>query len=302
MLLSDTVHLGVAERDAITRAFAEVAFPLAEAWTELVANDVEITVTEVRPGPSPRPIDAEPDPTASILAEVDGPDVFSAIGSFGGELATNALIIPTSLGLVVVDLLLGGTGRPAGDRTLSAIDRELLTTMVGPTFAALRHLGAPNRVAGAVTVLTSLEEDEISARLASGVVVELTVTVAGHSQPLLVVLGPPAARHLSGAVAVSAVEAPAEESRAAIRALLTEVVIEAVVSFPPILVPSRTVLGLDVGDVVSLGTETDQSLPLRVDGRHLADVRPARVGNDVACQVVATAVDGPLSNNSGGSL
>ena len=63
-----------------------------------------------------------------------------------------------------------------------------------------------------------------------------------------------------------------------------------------------SLLGLDVGDVVSLGTETDQSLPLRVDGRHLADVRPARVGNDVACQVVATAVDGPLSNNSGGSL
>ncbi|MEI2654846.1 MAG: FliM/FliN family flagellar motor C-terminal domain-containing protein [Microthrixaceae bacterium] len=68
-------------------------------------------------------------------------------------------------------------------------------------------------------------------------------------------------------------------------------------TFPSVQVPSHRILALDVGDVIGLGADPDAVLPLRVDGLHLADVRPARAGSDVACQIVSTAVT--TSRNSG---
>ncbi len=90
--------------------------------------------------------------------------------------------------------------------------------------------------------------------------------------------------------------APAE-SRAILASVLADVVVEAIVTFPSVQVPSHRILALDVGDVIGLGADPDAVLPLRVDGLHLADVRPARAGSDVACQIVSTAVT--TSRNSG---
>lgn len=289
-------HFGADELEAITRALAEVVVPLSTNWSELLGHEVEVTVGDVRPGPLPRPADAEPDPTASILDGLADPHAYIAIGAFGADLGTAALIIPTALGLVVVDLLLGGSGRPAGERALSAIDLDLLRTVTAPTFSALRRLGAADRFDEPVPVLTDLDEADLSARLAAGVAIDVMVTIGEHTQPLIVVLGPAAARLLAGSAVTTTAAAPAE-SRAILASVLADVVVEAIVTFPSVQVPSHRILALDVGDVIGLGADPDAVLPLRVDGLHLADVRPARAGSDVACQIVSTAVT--TSRNSG---
>ena len=289
-------HFGADELEAITRALAEVVVPLSTNWSELLGHEVEVTIGDVRPGPLPRPADAEPDPTASILDGLADPHAYIAIGAFGADLGTAALIIPTALGLVVVDLLLGGSGRPAGERALSAIDLDLLRTVTAPTFSALRRLGAADRFDEPVPVLTDLEEADLSGRLAAGVAIDVMVTIGEHTQPLIVVLGPAAARLLAGSAVTTTAAAPAE-SRAILASVLADVVVEAIVTFPSVQVPSHRILALDVGDVIGLGADPDAVLPLRVDGLHLADVRPARAGSDVACQIVSTAVT--TSRNSG---
>ena len=289
-------HFGADELEAITRALAEVVVPLSTNWSELLGHEVEVTIGDVRPGPLPRPADAEPDPTASILDGLADPHAYIAIGAFGADLGTAALIIPSPLGLVVVDLLLGGSGRPAGERALSAIDLDLLRTVTAPTFSALRRLGAADRFDEPVPVLTDLEEADLSARLAAGVAIDVMVTIGEHTQPLIVVLGPAAARLLAGSAVTTTAAAPAE-SRAILASVLADVVVEAIVTFPSVQVPSHRILALDVGDVIGLGADPDAVLPLRVDGLHLADVRPARAGSDVACQIVSTAVT--TSRNSG---
>ena len=289
-------HFGADELEAITRALAEVVVPLSTNWSELLGHEVEVTIGDVRPGPLPRPADAEPDPTASILDGLADPHAYIAIGAFGADLGTAALIIPSPLGLVVVDLLLGGSGRPAGERALSAIDLDLLRTVTAPTFSALRRLGAADRFDEPVPVLTDLDEADLSARLAAGVAIDVMVTIGEHTQPLIVVLGPAAARLLAGSAVTTTAAAPAE-SRAILASVLADVVVEAIVTFPSVQVPSHRILALDVGDVIGLGADPDAVLPLRVDGLHLADVRPARAGSDVACQIVSTAVT--TSRNSG---
>lgn len=297
-------HLGTEELAAITTSLSELVVPLTVAWSELLGHEVEVEIGEVRPGPSHRPPDAEPDPTASILDGIGDAHAFTAVGAFGAEMGTAVLVVPTPLGLVVVDVLLGGSGRPTGDRTLSAIDLDLLRTVAPPTFAALRRLGSPDRVDEPVQLLSDLEEHELADRIAGGATATIMVTIGEHTQPLLIVLAPSAARHLAGSTVTTTAESPAEHSRALLESVLADVVVEAIVTFPSVQVPSHRILALDVGDVIGLGTDPDQPLPLRVDGHHLADVRPARAGGDVACQIVSTAITRPHPHSTapGGQL
>lgn len=282
------VRLADGERESIARAFIDVVLPMGAAWTSLLGRETEVAIGAIGSGPVPRPAELEPDPTASLLDDVAADGAFVALGHLGGELGTVAVVIPTGLGLVAVDLMLGGSGRPTGDRTLSEIDLDLLRSAAGPTFVALRHLGPPELVDTPAPFVDDIEEPELVARLAGGLTVEIEVTSGDETLPFTIVLGPSAARLLTGAASVSTTEAPAGHSERVIRSVLSDVPLEAVVTFPTVEVPSHRILGLDVGDILELVTTPDTPLPLSVDGLHLADVRPAIVAGDVACQVVRT--------------
>ncbi|MFN8051646.1 MAG: FliM/FliN family flagellar motor C-terminal domain-containing protein [Acidimicrobiales bacterium] len=274
---------------AVNYAVAELLAALSGTWSELLGREIEVTTTAITNGPEPL-ID---DPTieqAPLLAGIGGDEPFVAVADLGTELGAVAIVVPTLLGLSVVDVLLGGSGRPSGDRTLSVIDAELLHTVVPPTLAVLGRLGDPERSAPQPVALTELEEIELSDHLASGVVIELAVSLGDPAPPLFVVVGSTGARLLTGTSGAAVALADADVSRQVMTSVLADVVVEAVVTFPPVQVPSHTVLALGVGDVVKLGYGTDQPLPLHVDGHHLADVRPARAGTEVACQVVATTL------------
>jgi hypothetical protein len=139
-------------------------------------------------------------------------------------------------------------------------------------------------------VLDGLEDEHIFDRLGGGVTLQFNVTIADQARPAFVVVSPSGSRSLAGTAA--AIRARDDDSRRLIATALANVIVEAVVTFPPVEVPSHQILSLGVGDVIALGLPADAALPLEVDGHHLADVRPARAGAELACQVVSTVVGG----------
>lgn len=271
------------EIDSINRSLTDAVLPLTAAWSGLLGRDLELSVGAVQPIPERLAPDAPIGST--VLDGICEGTPYIAVAELGGDLGTVAVVVPTGLGHVTVDLLLGGAGRVPDDRELSAIDADLLAAVVEPTLGAIARLGGADR---APRILVGLEPHEINDRLAGGVSTEWLIRIGSTDRPLLVVVSARGARHLAGSGGVAAAETSAEESGRLLRSVMADVVVEAVVSFPPVDVPSQTVLRLGVGDVLGLSHGTDDPLPMQVDGLHLADVRPARAGDELACQVVAT--------------
>lgn len=277
--------LDAGEIDAITRALADAVLPMTAAWSAFLERELEVSIGAVRAIPDR--IAADAPIGATVLDDLCEGTPYLALADLGGDLGTVAIAVPSNLGHVTVDLLLGGSGRVADDRELSAIDADLLAAAVPPTLTAISRL-ATNPPGREPRILGDLEPHQINELMAAGVVAEWLVGLAGADRSLLVVFSARGAHHLAGSGGASTAETTAEENSRLLRSVMADVVVEAVVSFPPVTVPSTTVLRLDVGDVLRLHHGTDEPLPLQVDGLHLADVRPARAGEELACQVVST--------------
>lgn len=297
--------------EAVGRRFAELTFPLSAAWSEFLGSEATLQVAEVVAGPSPTLDTLDPSTPTSLLDLVAGEGAFSAIGTFGLDLDAIALIIPTELGLCTVDRLLGGNGRPAGDRELTGIDIDLLKTVVEPTFATVGTLRPAGQGQLPVGRLVEPEETELNERLSGGATVVVSVALGDQLLPLHLVLGPAATRELAGVRSAASHTTPLSKSDSErhMQTALQHVSVEVVVAFDPIVVPSHRLLSLDVGDVIPLRTAPNAPLPLYVNDRQLASVLPARAGTHVACQVVSTfpsadeasAMSAPSSPAFGGS-
>ena len=276
--------------EAVGRRFSELTFPLSAAWSEFLGSEATLQVAEVVAGPSPTLDTLDPSTSTSLLDLVAGEGTFTAIGTFGLDLDAIALVIPTELGLCTVDRLLGGNGRPAGDREYSTIDVDLLKTVVEPTFATIGTLRPAGQGQLPVGRLIDPEETDLNERLSGGVVVVISVALGDQLLPLHVVLGPSATRELAGVRTAASHTTPLSKSDSErhMQAALQHVSVEVVVAFDPIVVPSHQLLSLDVGDVIALKTAPNSPLPLFVHDRKLASVLPARAGTHVACQVVST--------------
>lgn len=276
--------------EAVGRRFAELTFPLSSGWSNLIGAETLITVAEVVAGPNPTLETLDPSKTATLLDLVDGEGTFRTIGTFGPDLDAIALIVPVTLGLVIVDRLLGGTGRHTEDRQFSEIDLDLLSTVVEPTFAAVSTLRPPGQGHLSVGRLTAATEAELNTRLSGGSVVTMSVNFGDSDYPLYLVLGPEATRELAGVRSQATHTTPLSktESELSMQAALQQVSVEVVVSFDPVAVASHRLMSLDVGDVIPLRTTLDAALPLYVDAKRFASVLPARSGTQVACKVVDT--------------
>jgi hypothetical protein len=117
-------QLSTEELEAVVRSLVDAIAPFTAAWTELLGCAVEVTIGGAQPSPTP-PIDDDPlhagigpGRAEQMFAEIAGAQPFTAIGQLGPELGAVALLIPTALGLAVVDVLLGGAAdRPATGRS-----------------------------------------------------------------------------------------------------------------------------------------------------------------------------------------
>lgn len=276
--------------EAVGRRIAELTFPLSSGWSNVVGVETLITVAEVAPGPNPTLETLDPATSDTLLDLVAGADAFRTIGTFGPDLDAIALVVPVQLGLVVVDRLLGGAGRIDEDRRLSAIDLDLLETVVEPTFAAVSTLRPPGQGHLSVGRLSSATEAELNTRLSGGSLVTLTVRFGEQQLHMHLVLGQAATRELAGIRPQATHTTPLSksESERSMQAALARVSVDAVIAFEPVTMPSHRLMTIEVGDVIRLRTPADAPLPLYVDGKRLANVLPARSGTQVACKVVET--------------
>jgi len=311
-VFGDGMHqFSPADFEVVARRFAELTFPLTAGWSNLLGSEVLINVSEVTPGPDPTSETLDPSSSATLLDNVAGAGSYRVIATFGPDLDAIAVVVPTALGLTVVDRLLGGTGRTIDNRRLTDIDRDLLSTVLEPTFGAIGELRPSGQGHLPIGRMTETIESELNDRLAAGSTVTITVVIGDERLPLHIVLGPAATRELAGVRSQSTHTTPLSKSESELKmqSALASVSVEVVVAFEPIKLPSHRVLALDVGDIISLRMTPDSALPLFVDERRLAEVRPARSGTQVACQVVSTFRDGtpdssatPDSHTFGGSL
>lgn len=291
--------LGAEQFDGLKNAVAEASLPLGHAWSALFLRELEIKLVSVSAGPVPV---EEGDGTGPLwLAGVGGEGPFWSLVDLGNGFGAAALVIPSTLGLLSVDILLGGSGRSTGERALSTIDADLLTTLVSPTFEALLTAVGDESTTPSPRALIDLDEPDIVELLGTCVTAEFCVIIDEVESPFLMVLSETAATAILGGTSLDFAAAEHQaDTRRALESVLAQVPIEAVIAFPTIDVASRTVLGLDIGDVVSLGYSTDALLSLTVDGVPLGTVRPARSGSGLSCQVVTTVHS--VSSLSGGVL
>ena len=309
---------GAEELEALRLGLLAIGPNLSESWPGVLLREVEIKLVEVTTGPRPvldlddAPAAAddagddsgEPSADASATESTgpawldglggDGP--FASVAELSNGLGGAALVIPGELALLLVDVLLGGSGRSTGARAISAIDVDLLSALVAPTFDALHASLVDAPTGRRFRVPDELDEADVAALL--GVSMTATFDVAIDETVLqlyLVLSGATVTAVLGSGAGDPAAELEIGDAQRVIQAVLADVVLEAVVNFPSVTVPSRTVLGIDIGDVIGLGVSTDSVLNFKVDELDFGTVRPARSGAALACQVVTTA------NRTGGS-
>ena len=230
---------------------------------------------------------AELEPSRSSLT-------LSALAPLPGQLLA---VVPVELGIVAIDLMLGGPGRPGGDdRLLSEIDAHLLAALVVPTLDSLSdtladslELTATPRVVAQppTTDVGTLELDRFDR---SSAVVRFTATCGDHDASWLIVMTGSLATAMSGThpAPATAVADETASFRAAVERRLVDVPLDAIVEFPPVRMRSTDLIALRVDDVVPLGCPVNGWLRLVVDGETVANARAARSGDHLACQIVAT--------------
>ena len=273
------VPLGDEELTSLLVVHADVGARLALLWTELLRVECQIVPSMV-------------EPMARDVLDVQAPgSAHHCLIEIEPMPGAAVLTVPGPLALILVDLLLGGSGRPAGGiRLLSDIDAELLVGLLSASFDALIE-GYSAVGTNAVRIVGSALDPaqlELGERLASLVVVSFDVTVGEQSAVLTLSLDRGAAEALVGGARVLASADGCEPARQLMTEALRDVRVQIVVEFPVTPVRSTELLRLVVGDVIPLSCPADGLLRLRVGTEPLASVRAARSGQRLACQIITT--------------
>ncbi|MEZ5321068.1 MAG: FliM/FliN family flagellar motor switch protein [Microthrixaceae bacterium] len=280
-------RLTAEQLDAIRDVLAPVATPLCAVWSSLSSTEVGIRLVGVTRTVVP---EADPDSTDPLVPGALGEAPFVAVADIRPGLGLVVASVPAALGLVAVDLLLGGSGRPTANRTFSEIDLDLLSAIAAPTFSALAQ--ATSRPTDASEPLISTvvvdQDTDLAERMGSAFTAEFEATVGEATYPLYLTVSRSGAEYLLRGVAVEAADSELTDHLR--DRFVRNVPLEAVVAFPAISLPSHRLLALAVGDVIGLRHGIGRPLALTVDGIRVAEVRPARAGDEVACQVLTTVI------------
>lgn len=268
-----------------------VAGRLGATWTELLRVECTIEPAGVEPAGWERIAEHAPSMAHhSVIDLAPGP-------------GTILVTLPGPLALVLVDLLLGGAGRSgAAPRVLTAIDAELLTSLLEGSFGAIVEGYASAGASTAQLEVVGLDPVglDMAERLASLVVVTLEVRLGEQEPiPMSIALDRSAAEAVVGGPAQQVGAGATGPARQLMQDTLRDVHLQVVVEFPTAAVRSTELLRLGIGDVVPLGCPADGLLRMRVGEEQFAAVRAARSGTRLACQVITTrttpasGADGP---------
>lgn len=262
---------------------------LAEVWTSALNTACTLDIEDISLCPVVALDELAPSRASLTLATLDG---------FAGQIL---MVIPVEIGLIAVDLMLGGSGRPAGpERTLSPIDVDLLTALTVPSLdslgeslgqASVAAVAASAHPAGPTTDASTIDLtmfDDTSA------VVRFVVQCGETTASWMIAITSSMAVALTGAYATAAAVGAADEVASfqdAVRRRIVDIPLHAIVEFPPIRMRSTDLIALAVDDVIDLGCPIDGWLRVVVDGEIIANARAARSGDRLACQIVATTTE-----------
>jgi flagellar motor switch protein FliM len=250
---------------------------MAGTLTSALRQSVHVSLAETRQERWEEFVNALPEPTFLASAPVQ---------PFGGRVV---LHVPSALALALVDLRLGGDGRPpAAERGLTEIEHRLVSEMAAALLAeippALRsvlpiELGQPTSTSSGVLVQVGRQSETwvfLELRLVAGEQAEGSLTLCLPVAVLLPVF--------------EALERAEQEDHAGrdsdVRERLLEVPVEVRVVFPDTRLTPLEVLSLAPGDVLSLRHDPTEPLALMVGGLRLAPVRPITRGKRLACEIL----------------
>jgi flagellar motor switch protein FliM len=209
--------------------------------------------------------------------------------------------LPLSTAMTIVDLMLGGHGVGSGpERPLSEIERGLVRAVVDRALAELAYsFESITKISPEVIQHESNPQfAQIAAPSDMTVVVMLDVKMGREENVASLCFPYAALQPILDTIAQAAVHSQvsrndSEAARKRLHARMLDVPVELKVEFDPATLTSGQIVDLEVGDVLTLNHHVDVPLTATVDGVKTFEVRPARAGKRLACQVVTTVGTDP---------
>jgi flagellar motor switch protein FliM len=223
---------------------------------------------------------------------------FLAILSTPPWTGTSAFQLPLTSVLTAIDLLLGGHGKDAPDRSLTDIELGLTKTLLDRAMSELSY--AFDSVAQVHPQIARHESNPQFAQIASPSEMMIVVTFQiriNESEGTGTLCYPyttlqPVLDSFSGNLAqVLPSGDRAREEAAKLRHALLGVPLDFRAEFPAVSMAAGDLASLQPGDVIPLGISTDTPITGMVGGNPTFVVRPARKGKRLACQILTTVPD-----------
>ncbi|MFU8947276.1 flagellar motor switch protein FliM [Mycetocola zhadangensis] len=217
-----------------------------------------------------------PNTTAMVLCTLAGPSPKAVIQ------------FPTSAALSWIDRMLGGTrNTPAPERRFTAVEQALIRQLMDDALDDLLYsFGAMLTTPIAVdSIHYNSQFAQAAAPSELMIVAGFTIQVGEHSAPATVAI--PAEALLSQLGDTAVVDTPAEFT-ASLKGQLSQVPVDVSVQLASADVRPGVILGLAVGDVLSLPHPQHRPLDVTVGGQPLARAAMGANGSRLACVVVET--------------
>jgi flagellar motor switch protein FliM len=211
---------------------------------------------------------------------------------------TSAFQLPLTTVLTAIDLLLGGHGKDAPDRSLTDIELGLTRTLLDRAMSELSY--AFNSVAEVHPQIARHESNPQFAQIASPSEMMIVVTFhvrINESEGPATLCYPyttlqPVLDSFSGNLAqVLPTGDRAREEAVKLRHAILDVPLDFRAEFPAVTIAASDLAAMQPGDVIPLGVSTDTPITGMVGGHPIFVVRPARKGKRLACQVLTPLPD-----------
>lgn len=196
----------------------------------------------------------------------------------------------------IIEMLLGGSGAgPHPERPFTDLEEALMRKALQQVFAELASAFSP--VIDLQTRMIGFESNPQFVQLVSRTEVVVSVSfrlrIAGFDEANVTICYPYPVIHpiltripRSGAV-IALDPVSLDRVRGQMAELLTETDVDVAVGFSSITMRGADLVGLGVGDIVSLGHEVEKPLNASVGGLPLLEVEPVKKGKRAAARVVA---------------
>lgn len=198
------------------------------------------------------------------------------------------LSCPVKLSMVLIDLVLGGTGAPLTEsRMPSALDLQLLEELFARPLAEVPSLFAAFATSSVSDMRVDLEPRHFqgAASHSTFLVLWMSTEVAGIEYQSTLGIPMLAVHPYLDAILGRAEDDLDERANSGVRRRLLDLPIEVRVAFRPVSVPAMQLADLRAGDVIVLDSTPDDPLHMACGSLDLAAVRPVTHGQRLTVQI-----------------